>query len=205
MLDPAERVDGAQRRFRLQHDKTTLAEPCAKQPTSSPRVVAVGLGVVVALLVAACANDGPRGTAWGDGSFDSNGERIYFTATSDSGDDIYYDGGPGTGGMMMGGRLSCASCHGTDARGGRHRMHMDVMDAPNIRWVALAAEGDHDDDHGDEADEHDEGYDIDAFRAAVIDGVHPDGEPLDDDMPRWKLTEDDLQDLVDYLQTFDTP
>jgi hypothetical protein len=81
---------------------------------------------------------------------------------------------------------------------------MDTMDAPNIRWAALTTEEDHD-DHGDGADEHDEGYDIDAFRAAVIDGAHPDGEPLDDDMPRWKLTEDDLQDLVEYLQTFDTP
>lgn len=82
---------------------------------------------------------------------------------------------------------------------------MDVIDAPTIRWVVLAAEDEHDDDRGDEADEHDEGYDIDAFRAAVIDGVYPDGEPVDDDMPRLTLTEDDLQDLVDYLQTFDTP
>lgn len=164
----------------------------------------VGLGIAVALLAFGCANDGPRGTAWGDGSFDSNGERIYFTSSSDRGDAIDYVGGPGGGGLMMGGQLSCASCHGTDARGGRHRMHMEVMDAPNIRWVALSAESDHDED-GDEADEHDETYGVSTFRAAVIDGVHPDGEPLSDDMPRWQLSEGDLRDLIDYLQSFDAP
>jgi hypothetical protein len=39
------------------------------------------------LLLAACvprsAPMGQGGTAWGQGAFDSNGERIYFTATSE--------------------------------------------------------------------------------------------------------------------------
>lgn len=192
------------RRRRRPKGRITPGERAADRRLSIPRLTAVGLGVAFALLVPACATDGPRGTAWGDGSFDSNGERIYFTATSDSGDDIDHDGGPGTGGMMMGGRLSCASCHGTDARGGRHRMHMDVMDAPNVRWVALASEDDHDDVRG-HGDEHDRAYDVGAFRASVIDGVHPDGEPLSDDMPRWRLSANDLHDLVEYLQSFDAP
>ncbi len=176
--------------------------------TPSPRAVVVGIGVALAVLVTACVNDGPRGTAWGDGAFDSNGERIYFTATSNSGDDIDYEGGPGTGGMMMGGQLSCASCHGTDARGGRHRMHMDVMDAPNIRWVALSPDGEHNEADGEDADdhgEHDEAYSIDTFRSAVVDGVHPDGQRLSSDMPRWSLSESDLQDLADYLKSFKGP
>ncbi|MDH3876031.1 MAG: hypothetical protein OET07_17960, partial [Desulfobacteraceae bacterium] len=58
---------------------------------------------------------GSGGTAWGTGAFRSNGERIYFTATSERGTEITYTGGPTSGGwMMMGGRLACVSCHGPD-------------------------------------------------------------------------------------------
>lgn len=166
-------------------------------------MLAGGITLAITISVASCADGGNGGTAWGDGSFDSNGERIYFTATSASGDGIDYEGGPGTGAMMMGGTLSCASCHGTDARGGTHRMHMDIMDAPNIRWVALAAEDGHTEDDSNER--HHDTYDLEAFKGAVVAGVHADGEALSDDMPRWSISESDLQDLVAYLQSFDDP
>lgn len=78
------------------------------------------LGIV--LLTISCNSqtngDKGNGTAWGVGSFNSNGKRIYFTATSERGSAITYTGGPSTGMMMMGGNLACVSCHGTDARGG---------------------------------------------------------------------------------------
>ena len=124
------------------------------------------------------------GTAWGDGAFTSNGERIYFTSTSQRGTEIDYSGGPSIGGMMMGGRLTCASCHGPGARGGEHVMHMEVMDAPNIRWDTLAGHGaEGDDDHGaQEETEHGEdsgGYNLETFRLAVVEGRHPDVEPLE--------------------------
>ena len=68
---------------------------------------------------------GSDGTAWGTGAFRSNGERIYFTATSERGTEITYTGGPTSSGwMMMGGRLACVSCHGPDGRGGKHSMGM---------------------------------------------------------------------------------
>jgi hypothetical protein len=71
--------------------------------------------------VAGCAfptTDGPA-DAWGAGAFRSNGERIYFAGTSESGTAITYTGGPASNGWMMGGggSLACASCHGTDGRG----------------------------------------------------------------------------------------
>jgi len=34
-----------------------------------------------------------------------------------------------------------------------------------------------------------------------VDGKHPDNQPLDDDMPRWKMSEQDLGDLADYLKS----
>lgn len=70
----------------------------------------------------------------------ANGERIYFTATNEAGERISYRGGPNFGGMMMGSYLTCAACHGPEAGGGTHWMHMQVMDAPDIRYVALQGE-----------------------------------------------------------------
>jgi mono/diheme cytochrome c family protein len=161
---------------------------------------------IAALLLTACvprlAPGGQGGTAWGQGAFRSNGERIYFTATSERGGRITFTGGPDVGGMMMGGTLTCASCHGPTGRGGRHIMHMQVMDAPDIRWSALTAEageghGGEGDEHGSEAAE----YDLETFRVAVVEGKHPDGELLNGDMPRWTMNEEDLNDLLNYLKS----
>lgn len=134
-----------------------------------------------------------------DSRFESNGEQIYFAATNKSGKRIPYRGGSSFGGMMGSESLACSSCHGSDARGGIHTMHMDVMDAPDIRFDALSGEVD---EHGDEAhaDEHDE-YDLDAFRMAVVNGKHPNEGDLSQDMPRWQIDDEDLVDLFKYLKS----
>ena len=160
------------------------------------------LVVVIALLLAGCTPTygatGPSvgagtgqgmmsgGTAWGVGAFRTNGERIYFTATSERGASITYTGGPASSGWMMGnGRLACASCHGPNGRGGVHRMGMNqVMDAKDIRWSVLQGE-----------------FDLDKFRLAVVKGQDPDGTQLKPDMPRWNIGNDDLADLIAYLKT----
>lgn len=127
------------------------------------------------------------GTGWGTGAFRSNGERIYFTATSERGTAITYTGGPASGGwMMMGGRLACVSCHGTDGRGGKHSMGMmgGAMDTKDIRWKVLQAE-----------------FNAKKFRLAVVKGQDPDGTQLKQDMPRWNIGNDDLADLIAFLKT----
>lgn len=129
-----------------------------------------------------------------------NGERIYFTATSDRDGRIAYSDGPVFGGMMMGTYLTCASCHGPEGRGGLHPMHMQVMDAPDIRYVALSGEtGKHEHEEDQHDDEHGE-YDLEAFRKAVIEGKHPDDKPLSRDMPRWRMSDENLADLFAYLK-----
>lgn len=129
-----------------------------------------------------------------------NGERIYFTATNEEGGQITYRDGPDFGGMMMGRYLTCAACHGPEAQGGEHVMHMQVMDAPAITYDALRGEGEeHAEDEDNHGDEH-ESYDLEAFRLAVVEGRHSDGEPLDDNMPRWNIAEDDLRDLFAFLK-----
>lgn len=125
-----------------------------------------------------------------------NGEQIYFTSTSQRGGRISFTGGPVLGGMMMGSYLTCASCHGPTGQGGRHTMHMAVMDAPDIRYVELAGEME---EHGGEEGE----YNLATFKKAVVDGEHPDGDTLDRDMPRWKMSENDLADLFAFLQSLE--
>lgn len=131
----------------------------------------------------------------------SNGERIYFTATSARGGRIRYAGGPNFGGMMMGSYLTCASCHGPEGRGGLHQMHMQLMDAPDIRYVALSDEmGEHGHEEDGHNDEHGE-YGLEEFRMAVVEGQHPDGKPLSREMPRWQMSDGDLADLFAFLKS----
>lgn len=130
----------------------------------------------------------------------SNGEKIYFTSSSKSGERITYKGGPNFGGMMMGAYLTCASCHGPEARGGVHLMHMQIMDAPDIRYVALVSESEEHSGEG-HGDEETGEYDLDSFRLAVIEGKHPDGGTLDSEMPRWQMNEEDLTDLFEFLKS----
>lgn len=151
---------------------------------------AVKGAVIVSLLLAACASRTqpaePGGTGWGSGAFGSNGERIYFTSTSERGAAITYTSGPASNNWMMGtGQMACASCHGPNGRGGKHNMGMmRVMVAKDIRWSVLESE-----------------FDVEKFRLALMQGQDPDGTQLNTDMPRWNIGDDDLADLIAYLKT----
>jgi cytochrome c553 len=155
-------------------------------------ITIVSLVVVMALLLVGCALTNKiaksGGTGWGVGVFGSNGERIYFTATSDRGTEITYTGGPSSNGWMLGGgggNLACASCHGPDGQGGVHSMGMmQTMDAKDIRWSTLEDE-----------------FDQEKFRLAVEEGQDPDGTQLSTDMPRWMMSDEDIADLIEFLKT----
>lgn len=166
--------------------------------------ICIILGVIFLLFLSSCNSQNEQnsngGTAWGAGSFDSNGERIYFTATSEHDTTITYTGGPPINIMMTGGRLACVSCHGIDARGRKHTMNTEIVNAPDIRWSALTA-GHHEGHEGEEEHEEHEGYNFESFRNSVEKGEHPDGEDLSKDMPRWRMSDSDLHDLMDYLQS----
>lgn len=160
-------------------------------------VAAVAVGLLGVCLVAVCVVPGvvapglagyPSG--FGTGAFTSNGQRIYFTVTSARGTSITYSGGIGMG--MMG-RLACATCHGADGRGGPVRMMMYSVDVPDIRYQTLTS-GDH------EGMEH-EAYTDEDIKRAITQGVEPDGHSLDPFMPRWSMSEEDLNDLLAFLKT----
>ena len=131
------------------------------------------------------------------GSFNSNGQQIYFTATDQTGGPISYTGGPGFGGMMMGAYLACASCHGADGRGGVHYIMMQSVDAPPIYYDALVKMLQEESGGTPQP----AGYSLDDLRRSVVDGQHPDGESLEAVMPRWQMSDSDLADLLGFLRT----
>ncbi len=130
------------------------------------------------------------GEAW-PASFVSNGERIYFTGTSNSGNGITSSGG-GMHQRMMGG--GCASCHGADRRGGRLMPQFWKKAPPLTREALIDAheEGGGHDDHGS--------YNPDTLKRAVFEGIDPSGASLDELMPRWSMSDSDWQDLLEYLR-----
>ena len=131
------------------------------------------------------------------GADPDNGGRIYFTASDIEGNRIRHTGGPNFGGMMMGAYLTCGACHGPDAHGGEHVMHMQTMYAPPIYYGALNSMMVEESGGTQEPG----GYNLEDFRKAVVDGEHPDGDKLDTEMPRWEMSEQDLDDLFAFLKT----
>jgi hypothetical protein len=83
---------------------------------------------------------------------------------------------------------------------------MTVIDAPDIRWSTLieAGHGEDGDEEGDHTEEGEETehppYTEETFKRAVTQGVEPDGEPLDEAMPRWNMSDQDLEDLIAFLE-----
>jgi len=160
----------------------------------------VGLALFLMLIGSACS----FGTKWPNffaRSYSTDGERIYYSGVGGDGRPIAYSGRSRYRGMMISSQLSCASCHGEDGRGGIHFMRMDLMQAPDITYSALSTEQD---ENSETEGEHSHGaadYNLDDFRQAVVFGSHPNGEALDNDMPRWQIDNEDLAELYAFLQT----
>jgi len=167
-----------------------------------PWRVVVGGGVLVGLLLVACLALVWWRVAWpwgpggaGPTGYRANGEQIYLTATSQRGTLIVSNMGMG---MMGGGMMTCASCHGPDGRGRRVRMMMRVFEAPDIRYQTLTAE----EMEHEEGEEHPP-YTDETIKRAITKGVEPDGKTLDWPMPRWTMSDQDLDDLLEFLKTLD--
>ncbi len=115
----------------------------------------------------------------------SNGELIYFTGVNAEGKRIPFTGGPPWLYMHGGG---CASCHGEDGRGGYPVMMVTAI-PPDIRYSHLT----------EESEEHPP-YTDELIKRAITKGLDPAGKPLDPAMPRWQMSEEDLNDLLDFLK-----
>ena len=83
--------------------------------------------------------------------------------------------------------LPCAQCHGAGGEG------IGIV-APDIRWQALTDP----DGHEHERRRH-EPFDANSLARAIQEGVDPAGNELDATMPRYRMTDADMADLIAYL------
>ncbi len=127
--------------------------------------------------------------------FKSPGERIYYTGIGVNGYPIPFYGGPMWLRMHGGG---CVSCHGVHGRGGVPVM-MGTAIPTDIRYKALTGR----EKHVHEGKEEEHHYTDELIERAITQGLEPDGEPLDWTMPRWRMTEADLNAVIEYLKTLD--
>jgi mono/diheme cytochrome c family protein len=127
--------------------------------------------------------------------FSSAGEQIYYTGISGSGYPTPLYGGPMWLRMHGGG---CVSCHGIQGRGGVPVM-MGTAIPTDIRYGALTGEEEH--VHEGKAEEHK--YTDPLIKRAITQGLHADGKGLDWTMPRWQMSDPDLNELIEYLKTLE--
>lgn len=128
-------------------------------------------------------------------SFSSNGERIYYTGISEQTGVIPLKGGPMWLSVHGG---SCANCHGTTGKGGVPVM-MGTATPTDIRYKKLTVE---EHDHGGVKEKH-KRYTDELIKRAITQGLNSDGKPLDPTMPRYSMTEEDMDDLIKYLKTLE--
>lgn len=127
----------------------------------------------------------------GSGSFESNGERVFFTGQG-------RDGAIPRRAVAVHHHLAsggCVGCHGEDGRGGNvvYGWSGRGVETPDIRYQTLTSphEGD---------GEREPAWSDDDIEKAVREGTEPSGERLNRLMPRWRMGERDMRDLLDYLK-----
>jgi len=136
-------------------------------------------------------------TPRGETSFASNGERIYYMGVDASGEPIPFAGGPPW--MALNGG-SCVDCHGADGRGGLALIPGGGV-SPDIRCSVLTGTG-HPAAEGATEHEH-QPYTDALIKRAITKGLDADGRQLDMTMPRYRMSDSDLNDIISYLKELD--
>ncbi len=133
----------------------------------------------------------PRGavpTSGPNGGYSSLGQQVFLTGVGSSGPI------PRTGGIGMMGSGGCATCHGEDGRGGRLGGMMRAgIDVPDIRYSTLTSP------HGEEGTTE-PGWTDAQIAAAIREGKDPGGGTLSSYMPRWQMSDTDMNALIAYLK-----
>ena len=119
------------------------------------------------------------------------------TYTSSSGERIFLKGIDSKGGFIKNSHgmqgAGCAMCHGVEARG----MFMMMVDIPPLRWKYLTDPGGHTHPGGRNHPPFTEA----SFKSCVLAGIDPGGNTLNTMMPRWEMSGEDLDRLIEYLRT----
>ena len=117
-----------------------------------------------------------------EAKYSSVGERIYYMGKGSDGKYIEYTGGPNWLFSMK--TRGCVNCHGEDGKGG-YSIAMTSTVAPDITYNSLTSE---------------EQYTDEAIKSAITQGIEPSGEQMNIIMPRWKMTAEDLDEILAYLK-----
>lgn len=121
----------------------------------------------------------------------NRGKQIYFEGTSPSGAEI--NAAVGTEGLVLpASAVPCASCHGSDGLGRRE----GGVIPPDIRWSELTKVYGHVHEDGRKHKAFDE---ISVARV-IRTGLDPDFNKLDNSMPLYDLSVEDMNSLVAYLR-----
>ena len=136
------------------------------------------------------SNASPGGGMMGGGGsgtsgYSSVGERIYLTGVGADGQEISRTAPAVSQGSLMMGGGGCGPCHSADGRGGTISMMTGTaIEAPDITYDALVEEG----------------FTDATIGRAIRDGLDESGQPLEDAMPRWQMSDADVGGLIAYLK-----
>lgn len=129
------------------------------------------------------------GNGGASGSFASDGERIFLSGVGVDGRNISRTAPRISQGSLMMGGGGCASCHAASGRGGTIRMMSGIaIKAPDVTYDALIKEG----------------FTDASIRKAIREGLDETGKPLDAAMPRWQMSDSDLDATLNYLKQLST-
>lgn len=70
----------------------------------------------------------------------------------------------------------------------------------DITWNNLTEAGNYKGEPAKEEHEEHPLYTEETLKIAITRGIDPSGEPLDELMPRWRMSERDLDKLVDFIK-----
>ena len=127
-------------------------------------------------------------------TYSSLGESLYYAGIGSEGRDIPYTAGPEW--MKTTQEIGCVNCHGADGKGG-FPMTTDSKEAPSVTYDSLTSEVHY---HGGQREVHAGKYTDEAIKQAITQGIDPSGKELDAMMPRWKMTDAELTELLKYLK-----
>jgi cytochrome c oxidase subunit II len=147
-------------------------------------------GCVAAILIGAlamAAGCGSQSEASADATL---GETIYVEGTDAQGTQLTHTT---EAGVLS--QAGCYACHGADGKGRSIDTKLGQFDTPDIRWSVISQPIPNDEGGVDPA------YDPALFSRAVREGLDSGGGQLEPVMPRWQLTDVEMNALIAYLQT----
>jgi len=127
-------------------------------------------------------------------TYSSVGKSIYYAGIGNNSRDIPYTAGPRW--MRNTQERGCVNCHGVNGKGGSPLATTYTV-VPDITYDSLMSEVHH---HDGQAEVHEGRYTDEAIKRAITEGINSSGEELDHIMPRWKMTDAELNELLAYLK-----